>query len=60
MPGSIRVVDQIMDSGSDRISSHPRACPPPDVTIAVLSVLSSVFIVVSSVLGNSLEFAGFT
>ena len=32
----------------------------PDVTIAVLSVLSSVFIVVSSVLGNSLEFSGFT
>ncbi len=33
---------------------------PLDVTIVVVSVLSGVFIVVSSVLTNSLEFVGFT
>ena len=44
LPGSTRVVDPlIVDSGSDASHDTLGLCLPPDVTIVVLSVLSSVF-----------------
>ena len=54
------MVDHCSDRRYLRVRFRFAIGSPSDVTIVVGSVLSGVFIVVSSVLGNSLEFTGFT